>query len=291
MARFLKWIVNIILLCAILVAAALLIPPLSGITTVMIDDIEIETNLEQGSVTYAKEVALNEIGVGDKILIASGNSDYVYRVKNLDTGDGACVLEDTTGTTAETVKETLKDSVPKVLLTVPYIGYIPMAMKSTEGLIIIALVVVFVIILFILSELWRPDLEEQEEKDSRKKQKKAEKRNKDVKKTEDPEIPVVSMDKPSQILEEVSGTIASEVSSVVAEGSVESAEPEVDEPTRSMDLSDEMKKMEKMLWEEANENDDPNGETKIFPGLEETPAAPEVSQDEDVTFEDYSKLL
>ena len=45
MGRFLKWIVNIILLCAIVIAAALLIPPLAGVTTAMIDEVDMDTNL------------------------------------------------------------------------------------------------------------------------------------------------------------------------------------------------------------------------------------------------------
>ena len=38
MSKVLKTIVNVILFCAIVVAAGLLIPPFAGITTVMVDD-------------------------------------------------------------------------------------------------------------------------------------------------------------------------------------------------------------------------------------------------------------
>lgn len=41
MSRFLKTVVNIILLCAIVVAGGLLIPPFVGVTTVIVDDVEI----------------------------------------------------------------------------------------------------------------------------------------------------------------------------------------------------------------------------------------------------------
>ena len=45
MSKVLKTIVNVILFCAIVVAAGLLIPPFAGITTVMVDDIDMQTNL------------------------------------------------------------------------------------------------------------------------------------------------------------------------------------------------------------------------------------------------------
>ncbi len=45
MSRFLKVIVNIILVCAILTAAALLIPPLVGVQTFVMDDMSMQTNL------------------------------------------------------------------------------------------------------------------------------------------------------------------------------------------------------------------------------------------------------
>lgn len=69
MGRFLKWIVNIILLCAIVIAAALLIPPLAGVTTAMIDEVDMDTNLPRGSVTYARDVAADDLEAGDDVLI------------------------------------------------------------------------------------------------------------------------------------------------------------------------------------------------------------------------------
>ena len=44
MSKVLKTIVNVILFCAIVVAAGLLIPPFAGVTTVMVDDVDMQTN-------------------------------------------------------------------------------------------------------------------------------------------------------------------------------------------------------------------------------------------------------
>lgn len=221
MGRFLKWIVNIILLCAIVIAAALLIPPLAGVTTAMIDEVDMDTNLPRGSVTYARDVAADDLEAGDDVLILESGKTYVYRVKNLDTGDGTCTLEDTRTAGAEEVTRTFTGDVSKVVLTVPFIGYIPMAMKSTEGLIVIGLAVVFVIILFILAELWRPDRDDEEEEENPE--------------PADEARQTLPVDTPSQIMEEASSEIASVVSSVVAE---ESQPEEIRQPEEDGELDE-----------------------------------------------------
>ena len=148
MARFLKWIVNIILLLSIVVAGALLIPPLAGVTTVIIDEVDMDTNLGKGSVTYAIDDKVTELEIGDDVLVSENDSNYVYRVKSIDTSDGTCVLEDTKELQCGAgYEKRFAQMYQKVVLSVPFIGYISMAMKSTEGLIIIGLAVVFVVIL------------------------------------------------------------------------------------------------------------------------------------------------
>lgn len=162
MSKFLKVVVNVILLCAILVAGGLLIPPFAGVTTVIVDDVDMDTNLAKGSVTYALEKDRSEFKVGSKILVNDeGDSQYVYEITAVD-GE-ACTLEDKLSTDGGTREMTLGSTEEKVLFTVPFIGYVTMALKTTEGLIIVGLAVVFVIILFILAEIWKKDDDEDEE--------------------------------------------------------------------------------------------------------------------------------
>ena len=161
MSRFLKTIVNIILLCAIVVAGGLLIPPFAGVTTVIVDDVDMDTNLAKGSVTYALEKDSSELKVGNKVLLSEGDSQYVYEITSIE-GD-SCTLEDKLSTDVQTTEQNLGSSVKKVLFTVPFIGYVTMALRTTEGLIIVGLAVVFVIILFILAEIWKKDDEEDED--------------------------------------------------------------------------------------------------------------------------------
>lgn len=163
MSKVLKTIVNVILFCAIVVAAGLLIPPFAGITTVMVDDVDMQTNLPQGSVAYAVEKDRSELKQGDKVLISQEGRQYVYVVDSID--GSSVVLDDQLSTDGGTTQQELGSTVQKVMLVVPVIGYVSMALRSTEGLIIVGLAVVFVIILLILAEVWKKDDDEEEDEE------------------------------------------------------------------------------------------------------------------------------
>lgn len=163
MSKFLKVIVNLFLVFAILVAGAILVPPILGVSTTMIDSASIDTNLPVGSITYSQNESVANVVAGDQVLIENDNRVYVYVVESADAVTGKFVVTDELGDKAESEEITLRNEVLKVVLTVPLIGYIMVAMHSVEGLIIIGLVVLFVIILFILSELWKKSDEDDEE--------------------------------------------------------------------------------------------------------------------------------
>lgn len=163
MSKVLKTIVNVILFCAIVVAAGLLVPPFAGITTVMVDDVDMQTNLPQGSVAYAVEKDRSELKQGDKVLISQEGRQYVYVVDSID--GSSVVLDDQLSTDGGTTQQELGSTVQKVMLVVPVIGYVSMALRSTEGLIIVGFAVVFVIILFILAEVWKKDDDEEEDEE------------------------------------------------------------------------------------------------------------------------------
>lgn len=192
MSKVLKTIVNVILFCAIVVAAGLLIPPFAGVTTVMVDDVDMQTNLSQGSVAYAVEKDSSELKQGDKVLVSQDGGQYVYVVDSID--GSSVVLDDQLSTDGGTTQQELGSTVQKVMLVVPVIGYVSMALRNTEGLIIVGLVVVFVIILFILAEVWKKDDDEDEEEEeqeeepavmSRRERKKARKAEKKKQKQEE----------------------------------------------------------------------------------------------------------
>lgn len=165
MSRFLKVIVNIILVGAILTAAALLVPPLAGVQTFVMDDMSMQTNLAPGSVTYAVDKEAGELKNGDKVLEQASSGSYVYRVTNLNVQEDTCTLTAPNTSPQLTKEANISNGVAKVVFTIPVIGYVVMAMKTTEGLIIIGLAVLFVILLFILSEVWKKDEDDEDEEE------------------------------------------------------------------------------------------------------------------------------
>lgn len=162
MSKLLKVIVNTLLLLAILSAGALVIPPFAGITTLVSDGMG-NTNISRGAVTYAKKTDMSSVAEGDKILVDDNAGKYIYTIQSMDASAGtASVKNAISGDNAEL---TVKATVNKVIVTIPFIGFLSMAAQSKEGILIIGLAILFLIILFILSEVWKRDEEDEEDDD------------------------------------------------------------------------------------------------------------------------------
>ena len=160
MSKLLKVIVNTLLLLAILSAGALVIPPFAGITTLVSDGMG-NTNISRGAVTYAKKTDTSSAAAGDKILVDDNSGKYIYTIQSLDTAAGTASVKNVIS--GDTTEITVRATVSKVIVTIPVIGFLSMAAQSREGIMIIGLAILFLVILFILSEVWKRDEEEEEE--------------------------------------------------------------------------------------------------------------------------------
>ena len=162
MSKLLKVIVNTLLLLAILSAGALVIPPFAGITTLVSDGMG-NTNISRGAVTYAKKTDTSSVATGDKILVDDNSGKYIYTIQSLDIAVGTASVKNVIS--GDTTEITVRATVSKVIVTIPVIGFLSMAAQSREGIMIIGLAILFLVILFILSEVWKRDEEEDEEED------------------------------------------------------------------------------------------------------------------------------
>ena len=162
MSKLLKVIVNTLLLLAILSAGALVIPPFAGITTLVSDGMG-NTNISRGAVTYAKKTDTSSAAAGDKILVDDNSGKYIYTIQSLDIAVGTASVKNVIS--GDTTEITVRATVSKVIVTIPVIGFLSMAAQSREGIMIIGLAILFLVILFILSEVWKRDEEEDEEED------------------------------------------------------------------------------------------------------------------------------
>lgn len=162
MSKLLKVIVNTLLLLAILSAGALVIPPFAGITTLVSDGMG-NTNISRGAVTYAKKTDTSSVATGDKILVDDNSGKYIYTIQSLDIAAGTASVKNVISGDATEI--TVRETVSKVIVTIPVIGFLSMAAQSREGIMIIGLAILFLVILFILSEVWKRDEEEDEEEE------------------------------------------------------------------------------------------------------------------------------
>ncbi len=172
MSKVLKFIVNLVVLLSIVVAVALLVPPLLGVDTVINDNSNIETNLPVGAVAYGRQVDTEKLKKEDKILYMEGSAQYVYEIQDMDTTAGSYKVKDVYNKNSDAESITLQDKVSKVVITIPFIGYAAIALQSKTGLMVVGAVIILLIILFILSEVLRrgdddedEDEEEYEEED------------------------------------------------------------------------------------------------------------------------------
>lgn len=163
MSKVLKFIVNLVVLLSIVVAAALLVPPLLGVDTVINDNSNIETNLPVGAVAYGRQVDTEKLKKEDKILYMEGSAQYVYEIQDMDTTAGSYKVKDVYNKNSDAESITLQDKVSKAVITIPFIGYAAIALQSKTGLMVVGAVIILLIILFILSEVLRRGDDDEEE--------------------------------------------------------------------------------------------------------------------------------
>ena len=163
MSKVLKFIVHFVMLCTAICVIALVVPQFLGVRTVIIDSSEKATNLPMGSVTYAIPIKTDEVSSGTPILVQEDSKTYRYNLISVNRENNTGTVIDTTTTAQENITVSVKNWVPKIVVTIPYIGYLMVATQSIEGLIIIGLVLLFLIILYVIAELWKKDPNEDDE--------------------------------------------------------------------------------------------------------------------------------
>ena len=141
----------------------------------MNDNSTAETNLPVGSVAYGKQTDAVNLKKGQKIVYTKNNQAYVYEISDVsDAENDTYLVKDAYDKKTEERSVELSGDVMKLSFVVPLIAYAAIAVQSKEGLILIGLGIVFLIILFILAELWRKDKKDMEETKSESEEKNTE---------------------------------------------------------------------------------------------------------------------
>ncbi len=148
MAKFLRVIFNLLLMCYIAAALALFVPPLVGVTTAVTLE-GMEGNQELGTVNYAWRTPLRSLQQGDQILVADNTAVNVYTVESADPETAVVATTD-----AEVPEVAVRTYVHRLVLTVPYLGYIAVGLQTMEGTIILAAAAGTLLVLCILTAIW-----------------------------------------------------------------------------------------------------------------------------------------
>ena len=165
MSKFLKFIVHFAVICTIVCVLGLALPPFFGVRTVIMDSTDKATNLPLGSVTYAIPVRTEEVTAGSPILVQEDDKTYKYNLVSVNRENNTGTVIDTTTSAQESITVSVKNWVPKIVITIPLVGYLLVATESVEGLIVLGLLILFLIILYVIAELWRKDPEDDEYED------------------------------------------------------------------------------------------------------------------------------
>ena len=160
MSKFLKFIVHFVIICTIALILGMALPPFFGVTTVIVDSTDKATNLPMGSITYAIPVKTEEVTAGTPILVKKDSMTYRYNLVNVNRENNTGTVIDSSASAQSNITVSVKNWVQKVVVTIPFVGYILTATESTEGLIILGLVVLFLIILYVVAELLKKEPED-----------------------------------------------------------------------------------------------------------------------------------
>ena len=157
MSKFLKFIVHFFVSCTIVCVLGLALPPFFGVRTVIMDSSDKATNLPVGSVTYAIPVKTEDVAAGTPILVQEDGKSYRYNLVSVNRENNTGTVIDTTTSAQQNITVSVKNWVPKIVVTIPFVGYLLVATESIEGLIILGLVILFLIILYVIAELWKKE--------------------------------------------------------------------------------------------------------------------------------------
>ena len=136
MSKFLKFIVHFVIICTIILILGMALPPFFGVSTVIVDSSDKVTNLPMGSVTYAIPVRTEEVKnvPGTPLLVKKESATYRYNLVSIGDNNIGTVIDPTVAEQSN-ISVSVKNWVPKVVVTIPFAGYVLTATESTEGLI------------------------------------------------------------------------------------------------------------------------------------------------------------
>ena len=125
MKRFIKIVTDILLVIVLVIAAVLYIPRLMGLKTYKVLSGSMEPVYHVGSVVYVEKSSIDDIEVGDVITFyINDNTVVTHRVIDKDNDTESFHTKGDANETEDGGSVAYDKVVGKVVLNVPYLGYI-----------------------------------------------------------------------------------------------------------------------------------------------------------------------
>ncbi|MCR4653638.1 MAG: hypothetical protein K5744_08080 [Eubacterium sp.] len=160
MSKILKLFDALILAIFIAAGAALVIPQqFMGIDAAVAGQ-ETKGDVPVGTVVYSRKVSTSEITEGEKIFAQDGDTMNVYTVVAYDEKNETITVDGEGNT-----KFSLSNSYQRVVGEVPLIGYLMLATQSSQGIMLLGVLLFFVVFIFVVSELVRSDKDDDDDDD------------------------------------------------------------------------------------------------------------------------------
>lgn len=159
MSRTLRIIDGILIALLVALAVITYVPELIGYRTTAVST-SMLGNVDVGSLVISQENETTTVQKDDRILDATDDSVSVYTVTSYDPAAGTVDVEGGEETTYK-----LSDNYLEVLYVIPYVGYFKIAVGSTKGLIILAVLVAYIIVSLIVASLISNHDEDEEDYD------------------------------------------------------------------------------------------------------------------------------
>ena len=154
-----NFLISIILIVLIVAAASLTVPRLFGYDMLAVLSGSMEPYYHVGSVVYVnKNVKPEEIQVGDPITFyISEGTVATHRVVEIDQNNKLFTTKGDANEIVDLAPVAFSNFIGKATISIPYLGYITVNIKTPKGMFGAVAVLVVLIILYLIPEILKPE--------------------------------------------------------------------------------------------------------------------------------------
>lgn len=150
-------LMSIVIVMLICLAGAFIVPQFLGFKSFAVISGSMEPNIPVGSIVYSKEREFTDIEVGDVITFYSGDNIVTHRVVEINNDEKSFVTKGDANNVNDGQAVSYENIIGKVALSIPFLGYITMNIKTPLGIAMICGVVFIILLLNYIPEILKDE--------------------------------------------------------------------------------------------------------------------------------------